>query len=76
LGLFLPFIFKQLGIDPAISSGPLVSTINDWKSARKWDPDRHRKRTHLGPTIRRPRAASRSYFPFRVLFFFTDSRNR
>lgn len=29
LGLFLPFLFKQLGIDPAISSGPLVSTIND-----------------------------------------------
>ena len=29
LGLFLPFIFKQLKIDPAISSGPLVTTAND-----------------------------------------------
>lgn len=29
LGLFLPFVFKQVGIDPAISSGPLVTTAND-----------------------------------------------
>lgn len=29
LGLFLPFVFKQLRIDPAISSGPLVTTAND-----------------------------------------------
>ena len=29
LGLFLPFIFKKIGIDPAISSGPLVTTAND-----------------------------------------------
>ena len=29
LGLFLPFLFRQIGIDPAISSGPLVTTAND-----------------------------------------------
>jgi len=29
LGLFLPFVFKKIGIDPAISSGPLVTTAND-----------------------------------------------
>jgi magnesium transporter len=29
LGLFLPFIFRKIGIDPAISSGPLVTTAND-----------------------------------------------
>ncbi len=29
LGLFLPFFFKRVGIDPAISSGPLVTTAND-----------------------------------------------
>ncbi|MBC8481185.1 MAG: magnesium transporter [Planctomycetes bacterium] len=29
LGLFLPFLFRQLKIDPAISSGPLVTTAND-----------------------------------------------
>jgi magnesium transporter len=29
LGLFLPFLFKRIGIDPAISSGPLVTTAND-----------------------------------------------
>ena len=29
LGLFLPFLFKRVGIDPAISSGPLVTTAND-----------------------------------------------
>ena len=29
LGLFLPFLFKQVGIDPAISAGPLVTTAND-----------------------------------------------
>ena len=29
LGLFLPFLFKKIGIDPAISSGPLVTTAND-----------------------------------------------
>lgn len=29
VGLFLPFIFKKVGIDPAISSGPLVTTAND-----------------------------------------------
>jgi magnesium transporter len=29
LGLFLPFVFRRIGLDPAISSGPLVTTAND-----------------------------------------------
>lgn len=29
LGLLLPFVFRRVGIDPAISSGPLVTTAND-----------------------------------------------
>jgi len=29
LGLLLPFVFRKIGIDPAISSGPLVTTAND-----------------------------------------------
>jgi magnesium transporter len=29
LGLLLPFAFRRLGIDPAISAGPLVTTAND-----------------------------------------------
>ncbi len=29
LGLFLPFLFRKIGIDPAISSGPLITTAND-----------------------------------------------
>lgn len=29
LGFILPYIFKKFGIDPAISSGPLVTTAND-----------------------------------------------
>jgi len=29
LGLFLPFLFRKIKIDPAISSGPLVTTAND-----------------------------------------------
>ncbi len=29
LGLFLPFLFRHIGIDPAISAGPLVTTAND-----------------------------------------------
>ena len=29
LGLSLPFLFRQIGLDPAISSGPLVTTAND-----------------------------------------------
>jgi len=33
LGLFLPFLFRRVGIDPAISSGPLVTTANDAISA-------------------------------------------
>jgi len=29
LGLFLPFLFRRISIDPAISSGPLVTPAND-----------------------------------------------
>jgi len=29
LGLFLPFLFRHIGLDPATSSGPLVTTAND-----------------------------------------------
>ncbi|NQV31045.1 MAG: magnesium transporter [Phycisphaeraceae bacterium] len=29
LGLTLPFLFKHIGIEPAISSGPIVTTAND-----------------------------------------------
>ncbi len=29
LGLFLPYFFRKVGIDPAISSGPLITTAND-----------------------------------------------
>jgi magnesium transporter len=29
LGLFLPFLFRRVNIDPAISAGPLVTTAND-----------------------------------------------
>ena len=29
LGLSLPFLFRKIGLDPAISSGPLVTTAND-----------------------------------------------
>jgi len=29
LGTFLPFLFRRIGIDPAIASGPLITTTND-----------------------------------------------
>ena len=29
LGLSLPYVFRKIGVDPAISSGPLVTTTND-----------------------------------------------
>lgn len=29
LGFVLPFLFRRIGIDPAVSSGPLVTTMND-----------------------------------------------
>lgn len=29
LGILLPFTFRRLAIDPAIASGPLVTTVND-----------------------------------------------
>lgn len=32
LGILLPFSFRKLGVDPAIASGPLVTTLNDFFS--------------------------------------------
>ena len=29
LGLLLPFLFRNIGLDPAISAGPIVTTAND-----------------------------------------------
>ncbi len=29
LGISLPFLFHKVGIDPAVSSGPLVTSLND-----------------------------------------------
>ena len=29
LGIALPFSFRKFGLDPAVASGPLVTTIND-----------------------------------------------
>jgi len=29
LGIFLPFLFRRIGVDPAIASGPIVTTAND-----------------------------------------------
>lgn len=29
LGIMLPFTFRRLGVDPAIASGPIVTTMND-----------------------------------------------
>ena len=28
-GVFIPVLFRRLGIDPALASGPLVTTSND-----------------------------------------------
>ena len=28
-GTLIPIIFKKIGIDPAVASGPLITTIND-----------------------------------------------
>ncbi len=33
LGILLPFTFRRPGIDPAIASGPLITTLNDVLSA-------------------------------------------
>jgi len=30
LGSLIPMVFKKLGIDPAVASGPLITTINDF----------------------------------------------
>ncbi len=29
LGIVLPFLFRRIGVDPAIASGPIVTTMND-----------------------------------------------
>ena len=29
LGLLLPVLFKKIKIDPAVASGPMITTIND-----------------------------------------------
>jgi len=29
LGLVLPILFKKIKIDPAVASGPMITTIND-----------------------------------------------
>jgi magnesium transporter len=29
LGIILPFLFRRVGVDPAIASGPIVTTVND-----------------------------------------------
>ena len=29
LGVFVPMTFRKLGIDPAVASGPLITTSND-----------------------------------------------
>ena len=29
LGIGLPFLFRRIGVDPAIASGPIVTTVND-----------------------------------------------
>ena len=28
-GTLTPMLFKKLGIDPAVASGPLITTVND-----------------------------------------------
>jgi len=30
LGTLIPMLFKKLGVDPAVASGPLITTINDF----------------------------------------------
>ena len=29
LGVSLPFLFRHIGVDPAIASGPIITTSND-----------------------------------------------
>jgi magnesium transporter len=29
VGTVIPMIFKKIGVDPAVASGPLITTIND-----------------------------------------------
>ena len=28
-GTLIPILFKKIGIDPAVASGPLITTVND-----------------------------------------------
>ena len=28
-GTIIPILFKKLGVDPAVASGPLITTVND-----------------------------------------------
>ena len=28
-GTIIPILFKKMGVDPAVASGPLITTIND-----------------------------------------------
>ena len=29
VGTIVPMLFKKIGVDPAVASGPLITTIND-----------------------------------------------
>ena len=29
VGTMIPMFFKKIGVDPAVASGPLITTIND-----------------------------------------------
>lgn len=33
VGLLLPILFKKIKVDPAVASGPMITTINDMVSA-------------------------------------------
>lgn len=33
MGLTFPYLFRRIGIDPAIATGPLITTVNDAVSA-------------------------------------------
>ena len=29
MGTLIPMFFKRIGVDPAVASGPLITTVND-----------------------------------------------
>ena len=29
VGTIIPMLFKKIGVDPAVASGPLITTVND-----------------------------------------------